>query len=232
LFGLISHLALSLKCKVIVILNSDVFVEKEAEIFRNVKEKTINKFFYYEPTIEELFFSIADNKKYHTLTVHKKDILNAIIETEELNARVYIQVLDNCLEWNKEQNLDENITRTLVLTTINFILNHVILSYRAVDENIEYLILDIPNIADHQGFIGDDSTVWSMYDNLDDWKERIFKEQNLSMEGKQFSLTWMNSNKNTIETVWKYGYNLHYVTDVDKETYNQIAQFVRTGILL
>jgi len=120
LFGLISDLALSLECKIVIILNSDVFTGKEAEVFRNVKEKTINKFFYFEPTIEELFESISSHEKYNTLEEYKEDILKAIKETEELNARIYIQVLDNCLEWLRvKENLDEKIVRVLVLGTFN-----------------------------------------------------------------------------------------------------------------
>jgi len=46
LFGLISHLAISLNCKVVIILNSDVFEVEEAEVFKQVKEKTMNKFCY------------------------------------------------------------------------------------------------------------------------------------------------------------------------------------------
>lgn len=95
LFGLISHLALSLKCKVIIILNSDVFEAEEAEMFKRVKEKTVNKFFYFEPTIDELFESIFKDNKYDKLKDYKSKILDTIKETEELNARLYMQVLDN-----------------------------------------------------------------------------------------------------------------------------------------
>ena len=257
LFGLISHLALSLKCKVIVILNSDVFVEKEAEIFRNVKEKTINKFFYYEPTIEEFFFSIAGNKKYDTLTVHKKDILNTIIETEELNARVYIQVLDNCLEWYQEVGLNENVIRVLVLSTCNFILNHLVFDYQKV-------ILTYSHVGGKNGTLKYQmmNTYLGMIDFFDiryiETEEDYFREIHLEQNEEQFInslkgevtklnsdkrdkvssieqesiLKWIDEKESELKALWKYGYRLYYVADVDKETYNKIAKFIKTGILL
>ena len=92
LFGFISSLALNLNCKVVIILNSDVFEGKEADVFRNVKEKTVNKFFHFEPTVEELFESIYNSdKKYVELDEHKETIKDTITRTKELNARIYMQ---------------------------------------------------------------------------------------------------------------------------------------------
>lgn len=48
LFGFISQLAIDMKCKVVIILNSDVFEGEEANVFKTVKEKTVNKFFYFD----------------------------------------------------------------------------------------------------------------------------------------------------------------------------------------
>jgi len=158
LFGFISQLALEYRCKVVIILNSDVFTGKEAEVFSNVKEKTISKFFYFNPTIEELFKSISDNPKYNELTDYKENILSAIQETEELNARIYIQVLDNCLEWIKVKgDLGENIIRVLVLGTFNFILNHVILDYQEL------------KIEHH-------SKTFSLYYEIISWYPKIYKD--------------------------------------------------------
>ena len=138
LFGFISQLAIEMSCKIVIILNSDVFTGKEGEVFRNVKEKTVNKFLYFDPTIKELFKSIYEDKKYNKLENYKDDILKAIHETKELNARIYIQVLDNCLEWLKaEKRLNKKIIRVLVLSTINFILNHLVFKAKIIefDEN-------------------------------------------------------------------------------------------------
>ena len=115
LFGYISQLALEYKCKVVIILNSDVFEGKEENVFKAVKEKTINKFFYFNPIIEELFASIYESdEKYQKLDDYKDGILQTIKETEELNARIYIQVLDNCFEWI-DKRYDSSVLRALVL---------------------------------------------------------------------------------------------------------------------
>ena len=37
-----------------------------------------------------------------------------------LNARIYIQVLDNLVEWNENNELNDNILRSLILVNINF----------------------------------------------------------------------------------------------------------------
>ncbi len=117
LFGFISQLAIGLNCKVVIILNSDVFESEEANVFKTVKEKTVNKFFNFEPSIDELFDLIyQSNEKYRRLDNNRKDILDAIQETEELNARIYIQVLDNCLEWI-DKGYDD-CPRTLIWSTI------------------------------------------------------------------------------------------------------------------
>ena len=147
LFGFISQLSLELNCKVIIILNSDVFSGEEAKVFRTVKEKTVSKFFYYEPTVDELFKSIIESdSKYSALVKHQEDILNAILETKVLNARIYSQVLDNCLEWetNEQTFLDSRRVRLLVLVNINFILNHIVFEAHTieVDLNESQRILD------------------------------------------------------------------------------------------
>ncbi len=124
LFGFISQLSIEMNCKVVVILNSDVFTGEEANVFKTVKEKTISKYFNFSPSIEELFKSIfSSDEKYKIINQHKKIIFNSIMETNELNARIYIQVLDNCLEWIKK-GYDENALRALTLCTINFTKNH------------------------------------------------------------------------------------------------------------
>jgi len=161
LFGYISQLALDYNCKVAIILNSDVFEGQEANIFKQVKEKTVNKFFYFEPTIEELFNSIYKSKgKYKKLDNYKGEILNTIQETDELNARIYIQVLDNCLEWNDKGNKSKFL-RVLSLITINFTLNHIILDYVRVD--IEHLQHEIK----FQGDIEFNNRYGIFYSNLD-----------------------------------------------------------------
>jgi len=74
LFGFISQLAVGLNCKVVIILNSDVFEGKETNVFKTVKEKTVNKFFPFEPEREELFESIyTSENKYQELNSYKTE---------------------------------------------------------------------------------------------------------------------------------------------------------------
>jgi len=136
LFGFISQLAINLDCKVVIILNSDVFQGKEAKQFREVKEKTINKFLYFNPSPKELFDSIFISKENYSniLYKHKDEIFKSITETRELNARIYSQVLDNCLEWIENGNTSDAL-RSLVLTTTNYIKNHFVFEYRILEKN-------------------------------------------------------------------------------------------------
>lgn len=130
LFGFITQLSLNFKCKIVIILNDDVFKGKEKEIFSSVKEKTVSKYLYYKPSIEELFGLIYNsNKKYKKLD--KDFVLKTIEETEELNARIYIQVLDNLVEWSSKNftNKEESTFRYLIFVNINFILNHIIFKF-------------------------------------------------------------------------------------------------------
>ena len=141
LFGFIYQIAYELKCIVVIILNDDVFENEEAKVFKSVKEKTISKFFYFQPSQEDLFDSILkSNNKYSVLEEYKDEILEAILYSNELNARIYIQALDNCLEWI-EKNKDSNFLYSLSIFTINFVLNHFVVDI----PHIEYNLSKIPN---------------------------------------------------------------------------------------
>ncbi len=273
LFGFISQLSLEMNCKVVIILNSGVFEGNEAEIFKQVKEKTINKFFYFKPTVDELFKSIYKDEKYTKLEKYKSAILDAIKETEELNARLYIQVLDNCLEWNdKKQNLDNNIVRVLVLTTINFVLNHMLLDYQEVimlnrkvigssvssfyDGFIKYKLIEsypdsifcnnnfslyqvaidnknnYSSVCKKKNFINIIKNIKTIiYDTSIDSDTGIKNARHTQIEQEEL-LKWLNNNYRELETLWKYGYQLYYVGTVKQGLYNEIADFIKTGILL
>ena len=124
LFGFITQLALNFNCKIVLILNSDVFEGKEKDIFTTVKEKTISKYLKFNPTCKELFEIIFDYK-YYTLKEHKQILQDIFIEVGIINARIFIQVLDNVLEWkNKKKTMSEFYLRYFILSNINFILNH------------------------------------------------------------------------------------------------------------
>jgi hypothetical protein len=161
LFGFISQLAIDMECKVVIILNSDVFEGEEANVFITVKEKTVNKFFYFEPSIEEFLESIYESDdKYKKLNDYKSEIVSTIKDTEEINARMYMQVLDNCLEWIDKGN-ETKFLKVLILTTINFILNHIILDYVKVD------ILLLQHNPEFDGDITINNRYGIFYSNLD-----------------------------------------------------------------
>ena len=149
LFGFITNLTIEFDCKVVIILNDDVFEGEEKKIFSNVKEKSVSKFLKYEPSIQELFETIFSDERYRKLDDHKEIILKTIEETEELNARIYIQVLDNLVEWiEKNQDKSDDVLRCLILVNINFILRHtiIILSDYGTAHHKSYRIKDFEDI--------------------------------------------------------------------------------------
>ena len=253
LFGFISQLAIVLKCKVVIILNSDVFEGEEANVFKNVKEKTVNKYFHFDPTSKELFDSVAKDKKYDQLNEYKVEILKAIEETEELNARIYIQVLDNCLEWMKKID-DNSVFRVLVLSTVCFIKNHFLLSYPNIrmHRNSNYYDFYYKEIQDYVYPIK--SAFPTFYDaNPNDMELSEFKnnteleilkniknnigvknndKQNVYSDPQQSEyLKWVSENNNLIKEINKYGYKLYVSMGIEENVYEEIVFFVKTGIL-
>jgi hypothetical protein len=126
LFGFINQLTINTQCKTIIILNSEVFQDKDKKTFIEVKEKTISKYLHFEPTVTELF-EILFSKEYSILEKHKKDILYMFIQTNIINARIILQVLTNLKEWctmNKDYSSDKWI-KIFVLVNIHYILYHI-----------------------------------------------------------------------------------------------------------
>jgi hypothetical protein len=248
LFGYISQLALDYHCKVVIILNSDVFEGEEANVFKTVKEKTVDKFFYFEPTRRELFDSIYDRKdnKYEDLDTYGEDIFNAINEIEELNARIYIQVLDNCLEWiEKGYELNLNICKPLVLSSIFFVKHHysfyidnlksadkVYDMYHAFNENIELAknIRDIfPQYASGNTMTKDDiihslkvDVTKKKKDNNDNENAEIYYASGYKL---------LEDNKYMLRDFYIYKYLLKIDDAIDAELFNDINMFIKTGIL-
>ncbi|HFD14314.1 MAG TPA: hypothetical protein ENJ34_03325 [Epsilonproteobacteria bacterium] len=254
LFGFISQLSIDLNCKTVIILNSDVFTGKEAKVFSNVKEKTISKFFHFNPTIEELFKSISENSKYAILNDYKEDILSAIKETEELNARIYIQVLDNCLEWVAVKKVfDANIIRVLILSTFNFILNHIILDYKNItfssnnSATLRYELIPllsfiyrrygiVSSVSDKKEYrtksnlITNEIFVQSILQSITSTDSN--NKARFTDKAQEEYINWLMMNKSTITALHKYGHQLYYVSDVSEDMYNKIKNFIKTGILL
>ena len=236
LFGFISRLAIELDCKVVIILNDDVFVGEEKNVFSRVKEKSVSKFLKYEPSIKELFETIFSNEKYRVLDEHKEIILKTIEETEELNARIYIQVLDNLVEWiEKEQEINDDVLRCLILVNINFILFHTICNHKV--ENI-YLLRGFYDI--HEKYsnnfsergIGENLKLLSTFqDYYSKLKESIFSGKEKPEEKRKYHNNFLESNLKNYESKFLAN-KLDISKDVDNKTFQKINKFIETGILI
>ena len=246
LFGLITQLSQEMKCKIVLILNSDVFEGKDAIVFRNVKEKTVNKFLYFSPSIEELFQSIFDETKYKTLLPHQDDILEWIKNTDELNARLYIQVLDNCLEW-VSKGLPIDGLKALSCISVFFSKHHFTLEYRAETVTNIYTVVDY---FLHQGFyeianfltrtapqlflkadpLSLDETTQLLMSHINKHKKEDktqHSEDYLQRENEA-----VEKNKSLIVDFIKYVYILKVDVGIDLDIYIKVNNFVKDGILL
>jgi len=250
LFGVITQLSLEFNCKVVIILNSDVFEGEEANVFKTVKEKTVNKYFHFEPTPKELFDSVSKDKKYNKLNDHKKEILKAIEETEELNARIYIQVLDNCLEWiDKGYGDDEEILRVLVLNTICFAKYHFLLEqtkrlpqdtkdsyplYKIINEYpspIFDFFETISNLSSNKiAHISFKQDLFALRSWITQKNSETKFKYNESVHDKY--LLWIDEKENELKAIYKYGYKLYNFKSIDTRIENKLMLFIKSGILL
>lgn len=235
LFGFITQLTLNFSCKVVIILNDDVFEGEEKKIFTNVKEKSVSKFLKYEPSIKELFETIFSDVRYRILDEHKQIILKTIEETKELNARIYIQVLDNLVEWiENKQETNDDVLRCLILVNINFVLNHIVFRYddfhkERIDKNLPSIFFkteDIPN-----------SLIQGLYSLKENNKNELHTkseflnhlyfgvEKDLYNDGKKYS--------NLLWNYWKYIIKLESHRNLnDENILRKINNFIETGILI
>ncbi|MDY3201576.1 MAG: P-loop NTPase fold protein [Arcobacter sp.] len=234
LFGFITNLTIEFDCKVVIILNDDVFEGEEKKIFSNVKEKSVSKFLKYEPSIKELFETIFNSdEQYRKLDDHKEIILNTIEETEELNARIYIQVLDNLVEWiENKQEIDKNILRCLILVNIYFILYHTIFcklekNYSIKEFNDKLKV--ISNNFDSRTVITSRNQA-KFYESFDDYlnnfEKRVYNDNQVS-ENREF----IKDNKKYYKSKF-YANKLDISKDVDDKTFQKINNFIETGILI
>lgn len=237
LFGFISQLTIEFNCKVVIILNDDVFEGEEKKVFSNVKEKTVSKFLYFNPSIEELFEIICtSDEKYKVLDKYKDKILETIKETEELNARIYIQVLDNLVEWI-ESDLEDNedIVRCLVLVNINFILYHVVFYNKQTKWGDFRNVYEVKNFFDKcQDFeyylynsIKKSSSFETYYENVynrilgqkETSEEKIKEYKEFYLLNKKIYFAKFNANK------------LDIAKNLNEVTFQKINNFIETGIL-
>lgn len=236
LFGFITQLSLNFECKIVIILNDDVFEGKEKDIFSNVKEKTVSKYLYYKPSIEELFDLIFDEEKYKDLEKHRELILQTIEETEELNARIYIQVLDNLLEWISTYcDASSKEVEYFIFVNINFIL------YHTVPSIIELREYDVPFnydlIPTHEAF---DYCILNSMNSVANYNPKLYinrlKEKVSSNNNIDCSTDYVNLIDNNINIFKSICFMRIFITLIkDKisfETRYKINNFIETGILI
>ena len=227
LFGFISHLAIDLNCKVVIILNDDVFEGEEKKIFSNVKEKSVSKFLKYEPSIRDLFKTIfyeriQDEKsfKYLKLRKYKLIILNTIEKTQELNARIYIQVLDNLVEWIISETAEFKIDmyiRYFIKLNINFIINHNVIKLEFKENKFN---------CSFKSFKNQEILIIIESLKIEDDYQKDFNIKKLRVESNILS-------EEEIKSIY-FNVKLYccYFEEMDMRIINKINNFIETGILI
>ena len=245
LFGFITNLTIEFKSKVVIILNDDVFEGEEKKIFSNVKEKSVSKFLKYEPSIRELFETIfISDARYRTLDNYKEIILNTIEETRELNARIYIQVLDNLVEWvEKNQETDNYVLRCLILVNINFILFHTNLNReeRLSSEypHKKFYLHTIQKLLDEgYDYLRNNNVGRGIIEEVDSFDKYIIKLSHKITINKEISDEKIRIKKQFIKNniiLFKSDYfanKLDISKNVNDETFQKINNFIESGILI
>ncbi|MFY9072350.1 P-loop NTPase fold protein [Aliarcobacter butzleri] len=237
LFGFITQLTLNFSSKVVIILNDDAFEESDKTIFSNVKEKSVSKYLKYEPTIKELFEIIFENKSYKKLDEYKELILQTIQEADILNARIYIQILDNLVEWiDNNQDKNENALRSLILVNINFILYHCILNKKRFKDfyteneiyNYNIDIIFSKNYSfNYRNFI-------EYHDFLEfqiDLESDVERKKDSSDEVIRRNLKFIEDNILLFKSIY-FTNKLDIARGIDNDTFTKINKFVETGIII
>lgn len=234
LFGFITQLTQNFNCKVVIILNDDVFEGEEKKIFSNVKEKSVSKFLKYEPSIKELFETIFENdEEYRKLDDYKEIILKTIEETKELNARIYIQVLDNLVEWiEKKQEKNDNVLKYLIFANIYFILNHCIFIYIVIAKN-KYLFLKELNSISNNNLKSLITGISNSVYNSEINENIICNElviHSLISTNKEL-IKFINDNKKLIKILYlSYKLKIQYIGE--NNIFQKINNFIESGILI
>ena len=243
LFGFITQLTLNFECKVVIILNDDVFESEEKNIFSNVKEKTVSKFLNYNPTIKELFNLIYEKHKlYHTHQELEKHILKYLEEIKVLNARIYIQILDNISEWidcSEIKYKTQEVLRCLVLVNINFILYHTCY-FR--DEEKKYKVKDWNDkLEEHsnsfnkiksyaRNFSSTEKAPFEFYENFNDYYNNF--ESKIIQDDKNIQYKeFLEENLSYYKSKYIVNY-LDIAKNIDDRTFKKINNFIEVGILI
>jgi len=232
LFGFITNLTEIFKTKTVIITNQEFFKEKDSEVFSRIKEKSVNKFLLLNPTVEELFETIY-TEKYNALDKYKDKILDAIKITEEKNARIFIQVLDNCLEY-EEYVKDEDEMFMLVIITVLFVKYNLV--FRMKVANISRYIHCLPEISeDIPREIVTLLVSVRDYDVIESQQIHKLKELIDNKEKQEVVkgyLEYIEVNKDMLYQIYKYTIKYQYFKEKDKELIEKLNNFVESGILL
>lgn len=250
LFGFITQLTLNFDCKVVIILNEDVFEGVEKDVFSRVKEKSVSKFLKYEPSIKELLETIFSDDRYRILDDYKEIILKTIEESQELNARIYIQVLDNLVEWiEKNQEINENFIKYLIFVNINFILYHYILradingiklfmindlSYGRVDFSLNTDVL-LPK--EMKKYVAERISLENLRNKISIEEKSMVKRNVNAIDNSSILIDFIDKNENLIKSliymnvIYSKGL-LIGVNEAESDIFNKISNFIETGILI
>lgn len=236
LFGFITQLTLNFSCKVVIILNDDAFEESDKTIFSNVKEKSVSKYLKYEPTIKELFEIIFGNESYKKLDEYKELILQTIQEADILNARIYIQILDNLVEWiSNNEDKNKNTLRSLILVNINFILYHTIL-YSQYIKNMymnQYVYHIDTQISTNFGFLYSNDIL--RHNNFLHFKmeleDQIKEKKDSSDEVIRTDLKFIEDNILLFKSIY-FANKLDIARGINDDIFTKINKFVETGIII
>jgi len=254
LFGFITQLALNFNCKIVLILNSDVFEGKEKKLFADLKEKSVSKFFKFNPSAKNLFEIVFD--KYRLDEKHKTIILDAINEFGLLNARIYENILSNFQEYiEKYPEMAEQEIRYFVLTLINFNLLHIVFKfYDYSDETLgddfalptffidqKDITINLIHALNGQSNQNRDKfrTQLELTDLLKTFISSDYKntnEPNKKVETKPTEkltedLKIVDKYADVIWSYWRLETKLEYRKDVSEESIRKINDFIETGIL-
>lgn len=250
LFGFITNLTENFQTKTIIITNQEVFQHHDQKVFNTVKEKSVNKFILYDPSIEELFDVIYQDKKYKPLESYKTPILDAIKLSEEKNARIYIQVLNNCLEYaEKEKATNERAIYLLSLATIIFVKHNLILRMKLNRENnlfLPSLVNEMPTDVQNKfnaDYFNIDLNIQEFIHRLRDLVSKryntITSSQGTIGGGTKKPdallkeiLIYILKNEDMLFVIYKYAIYHNCFQEKDSILLEQISNFVESGILL
>jgi hypothetical protein len=244
LFGFITNLTENFQMKTTIITNQEAFQNQDQKVFNTVKEKSINKFILYNPSIEELFEVICHDDKYKLINPYKVTILDAIKLSEEKNARIYIQVLTNCLEYTEKiREIDERIIYLVALITIIFVKHNLIIrmDLYSIKDGIQdllpnVLIESVPNpIYEYYLYVNPNLNKEAFLKGLKRALELKYTTSNTSsssqppIESFNNHLVYVTTHGETLFTLYKYYY---YLRKYDLTLLEKINNFVESGILL